>query len=76
MPLAPGPSEFVCSARECTALAVWRIDWSNPAIHYGRSKTWLACDEHLEELKSYFTYRNFPHQVRQFEPREAEATDD
>ncbi|MFZ1381590.1 MAG: hypothetical protein WAS54_02235 [Scrofimicrobium sp.] len=67
MALAPGASEFVCSARECTEPAKWRIDWSNPKIHYGRGKTWLACDTHLEELKGYFTYRNFPYEITVFE---------
>ncbi len=63
MPLAPGPRELVCSARDCATLATWKIVWTNPTLHYGRSKTWLACDDHLEELRGYFTYRSFPHEV-------------
>ncbi len=66
MALAPGPKEFICSARGCTEPAVWMIEWSNPNIHYGRTKKWLACDQHREELKSYFAYRNFPYEVTAF----------
>ena len=32
----------ICSARECTNAAIYRIDWRNPAIHRARTKTWLA----------------------------------
>lgn len=67
MVLAPGPREFICSARSCRSPAQWLIEWSNPEIHYGRTKKWLACDDHLEELRGYFEYRSFPHEVSVFE---------
>lgn len=60
MPIAEGPETLTCSARRCEKAAAWAIVWSNPAIHYGRSKTWLACDEHREFLHDYLAYRNFP----------------
>lgn len=66
MPLAPGPEDFVCSARECTQGARWKITWSNPGLPFGRQKVWLACGDHLDHLKGYFEYRNFPFQVEAF----------
>ena len=56
----------ICSARECTNAAIYRIDWRNPAIHRARTKTWLACEEHLSYLEGYFKYRSFPYEVSEF----------
>ena len=60
MALAAGPRENTCSARECIAPAEWAVIWSNPRIHTGREKTWLACEEHRQFLHDYLAYRNFP----------------
>lgn len=53
-----------CSRAGCTAAARWRIDWRNPRIHTdGRSKTWLACDEHVGYLRDFLGSRGFPLEV-------------
>ena len=62
MALGVEAASGICSARECTNAAIYRIDWRNPAIHRGRTKTWLACEDHL----SYFKYRSFPYEVSAF----------
>ena len=31
-----------------------------------RTKTWLACEEHLSYLEGYFKYRSFPYEVSPF----------
>lgn len=55
------PERFTCSRAECHATAVWQLTWSNPAIHHdGRTKNWLACDEHLDFLRQFLTLREFP----------------
>ena len=56
MALGVEAASGICSARECT----------NAAIHRGRTKTWLACEEHLSYLENYFTYRSFPYEVSAF----------
>ena len=66
MALGVEATSGICSARECTNAAIYRIDWRNPAIHHGRTKTWLACEEHLSYLENYFTYRSFPYEVSAF----------
>ena len=50
MALGVEAASGICSARECTNAAIYRIDWRNPAIHHARTKTWLACEEHLSYL--------------------------
>jgi hypothetical protein len=50
-----------CSRAECRENAEWRIDWSNPKIHTGgRTKTWLACSEHVDYLRDFLGARDFP----------------
>ena len=66
MALGVEAASGICSARECTNAAIYRIDWRNPAIHHGRTKTWLACEEHLSYLENYFKYRSFPYEVSAF----------
>ena len=41
MALGVESASGICSARECTNAAIYRIDWRNPAIHRARTKTWL-----------------------------------
>ncbi len=65
MALGKGKESLVCSARECEAAASQALIWKNPAIHYGRNKTWLACPKHTASLRSYLEDRNFPVQVQE-----------
>lgn len=37
--------------------------WSNPKLHFGREKTWLACVGHRDFLKEFVTLRGFPCRV-------------
>jgi hypothetical protein len=49
-----------CSAKGCTATAVWAVLWNNPRLHTPeRRKTWLACEEHRESLSGFLAARNF-----------------
>ena len=56
MALGVEAASGICSARECT----------NAAIYRARTKTWLACGEHLSYLENYFKYRSFPFEVSAF----------
>ena len=59
--LGGAPEALACSRAGCADRAGWRIDWRNPRIHTGdRSKTWLACDEHVDYLREFLTAREFP----------------
>ena len=42
MALGHGIEHSVCSTRECENPAEFLIEWSNPKIHTGRTKKWLA----------------------------------
>lgn len=67
------PEAGTCSRAGCGATAGWRIDWRNPRIHdETRSKTWLACDEHVDFLRGFLESRSFPVAVAAF-TREADA---
>jgi hypothetical protein len=51
---------LICSARDCSAPAVWAVLWNNPKLHTPeRRKTWLACDEHRESLSGFLAARSF-----------------
>lgn len=64
MSLFGEPERFTCSRAGCDAVASWRLDWSNPKIHTGgRTKTWLACAEHLGYLREFLGAREFPLEV-------------
>ena len=52
------------------------FDWRNPAIHHGRTKTWLACEEHLSYLENYFKYRSFPYEVSAFVAPDEDSGDE
>jgi hypothetical protein len=73
MSLGRGIEHCVCSARECENSAVFIIEWSNPKIHTGRTKKWLSCEEHRQFLIDYLRYRNFPYEVRTFNPPQTGA---
>jgi len=50
----------VCSAKGCTAPAVWALRWNNPKIHTPeRRKIWLACEDHKESLGQFLGSRGF-----------------
>ncbi|WP_394551837.1 hypothetical protein ACDF64_13275 [Agromyces sp. MMS24-JH15] len=69
------PEAPTCSRAGCTAGAAWRIEWRNPRIHVdGRTKTWLACDEHVEFLREFLASRSFPLEVRPFEADRLESS--
>jgi hypothetical protein len=41
-------------------LATWQLIWRNPKLHpEGRTKSWLACQEHLDFLSQYLDARGF-----------------
>lgn len=64
----------VCSRAGCGAPAEWRIDWRNPRIHTdGRTKTWLACEAHVEYLRGFLEARSFPVVVARFADDSGEA---
>lgn len=49
-----------CSGAGCNQQAVAKVIWRNPKIHFGdKTKTWLACPEHLEYLVDYLNTRGF-----------------
>jgi len=51
---------LVCSAKGCQQPAVWAIVWNNPKLHTpDRRKTWLACDEHRQQLADFLRARSF-----------------
>ena len=53
-----GPA--TCSAKGCTADAVWALLWNNPKLHTPeRRKVWLACDEHRTSLGDFLGARKF-----------------
>jgi hypothetical protein len=53
--------ETSCSRAGCRESALWRLDWRNPRIHTeDRTKTWLACDEHVQFLTAFLQSRDFP----------------
>lgn len=61
------PEADTCSRAGCRESATWRVDWRNPRIHTdGRTKTWLACDEHVEYLRGFLEARSFPVAVSAF----------
>ena len=66
MALGVEAASGICSAGECSNAAIYRIDCRNPAIQRGRTKTWLACEDHLSYLENYFKYRSFPYEVSAF----------
>ncbi|WP_069811986.1 hypothetical protein [Streptomyces sp. TP-A0874] len=63
-----GPPSPICSAKGCRAAAVWVLAWNNPKLHSPeRRKTWLACDEHRENLAQFLGVRGFLKETVAFE---------
>ncbi len=55
---------LTCSAKGCTAAAVWALQWNNPKLHTpDRRKVWLACDEHRASLGDFLSSRQFLREV-------------
>ncbi len=55
---------LVCSAKGCQQTAVWALVWNNPKLHTpDRRKSWLACDEHREQLADFLAARRFLREV-------------
>jgi hypothetical protein len=53
-------SEPVCSAKSCQEPAVWALVWNNPKLHTPeRRKSWLACEDHREQLTAFLGARGF-----------------
>ena len=51
---------LTCSARGCQQSAIWALVWNNPRLHTpDRRKSWLACEEHREQLESFLGVRGF-----------------
>ncbi|MEU4203193.1 hypothetical protein [Streptomyces sp. NPDC045470] len=66
----------VCSAKGCRADAVWVLAWNNPKLHTPeRRKTWLACEEHREQLSHFLGLRGFLKDVVTLEEWEKGAAD-
>lgn len=56
-----------CSRAGCRERASWRVEWRNPRIHTAeRTKTWMACDEHVDYLRAFLAARDFPVTVTAF----------
>lgn len=50
---------LTCSRAGCSLQASHSLIWRNPKIHTdGRTKTWLACPEHLNFLVDYLQSRS------------------
>lgn len=59
-PSLRGPTEMVCSARDCRAQAGFDLQWNNPSVHTPeRRKHWLACADHRDSLSSFLSARGF-----------------
>lgn len=54
------PDEASCSAKGCTAPALWDLQWNNPKLHTPeRRKVWLACEDHKASLSDFLGSRAF-----------------
>ena len=65
--------DLLCSAKDCRAPATWTLLWNNPKLHDpDRRKSWLACDDHREQLSDFLAARSF---LRDVEPLQESAGD-
>lgn len=49
-----------CSAKGCRADATVDLSWRNPSLHdAARTKHWLACDAHADQLADFLARRGF-----------------
>lgn len=57
---SPEPDRALCSAKGCTAGALWDLQWNNPKLHTPeRRKIWLACEDHKASLSDFLGSRGF-----------------
>jgi hypothetical protein len=64
----------ICSARGCTAPAVWELLWNNPKLHTpDRRKIWLACEDHKDSLSDFLGARSFLRDVVRHTEPDAES---
>jgi len=57
----------LCSAKGCREPATWTLLWNNPRIHTpDREKSWLACDQHREQLADFLGRRGFMRRIEPF----------
>lgn len=62
----------LCSAKGCTAPALWDLRWNNPKLHTpDRRKIWLACEDHKSSLSDFLGSRSFLKDVVPHDPAEA-----
>jgi hypothetical protein len=67
----------ICSAKGCTAGAIWELRWNNPKLHTPeRRKVWLACDEHKDSLGDFLGARGFLREVVPHDPGGDESAAD
>ncbi|MDI1465758.1 acetone carboxylase [Catellatospora sp. KI3] len=60
---------LICSRKGCRAPATWELRWNNPKLHTpDRRKSWLACDEHRENLSEFLSVRGFLREVLPLQP--------
>lgn len=60
---------LVCSAKGCRRTAAWTLSWNNPKLHPPeRRKAWLACDEHLDHLRTFLEARSFLREITPLPP--------
>ncbi len=53
-------ADLLCSAKGCQAEAVWALVWNNPKLHTpDRRKSWLACEDHRDQLERFLGARGF-----------------
>lgn len=51
---------LVCSAKACRLPASDAVIWRNPRIHTEqRRKVWVACPDHVEQLRAFVDLRGF-----------------
>lgn len=53
-------SDLVCSAKSCRVPASDAVIWRNPKLHApGRRKVWVACPDHVDQLRTFVDLRGF-----------------
>lgn len=58
--MTPPDDVALCSAKGCSAAALWDLQWNNPKLHTPeRRKVWLACEEHRVSLSDFLGSRGF-----------------
>ena len=67
---------LTCSAKGCTAGAVWDLRWNNPKLHTpDRRKSWLACEAHRGTLADFLSARGFLREVESLDQTDGHSPD-